>query len=230
MPLARDRQPPRPPPPGPPHDNRAGSENIELARNEAAQSDLFTMGSRSRTASRKTSGMTIPHIRNLTTADLSTVCEIQAACYGPSWLEPMEAFARKLEAAPGWSWMAWVNGAPAGYLIGLPVENIESPRLPALGSTEPIAAVNDATGFYLHDLAIAPHHRGTGVAPALFAAALQHAQSMQLQCMALVAVQDSVPYWQRFGFAPTPADTPALKAKLLTFGTHAEFMMRSVQE
>ncbi|HEX5311604.1 GNAT family N-acetyltransferase [Aquabacterium sp.] len=174
--------------------------------------------------------MTIPHIRNLTTDDLSTVCEIQSACYGPAWLEPIEAFTRKLEAAPGWSWMAWVNDVPAGYLIGLPIEEIASPRLPALGSTEPIAAVHRATGFYLHDLAIAPQHRGCGVAPALFATAQQFAQSIQLRQMALVAVQDSVPFWQRFGFTLTPADSPALKAKLLTFGTDAEFMMRRVQE
>lgn len=174
--------------------------------------------------------MTIPYIRNLTTDDLLTVHAIQASCYSAEFLEPVASFARKLEAAPSWSWLAQLDGLPAGYLVGLPVAHLKSPDIPALAGTASLPLVRQAEGFYLHDLAVPPQHRGKGVAPALFAAALQQAQTQQVRQMMLVAVQGSTDFWSRFGFEASPHPAPELQRKLRSFGDGAVFMTRTLRE
>ena len=52
----------------------------------------------------------------------------------------------------------------------------------------------------------------------------QHAQSMGLLNAYLVAVNESMPFWQRFGFRPV--DDPALAEKLRGYWT-ASYMVRA---
>mgnify|MGYP003346226438 CR=1 FL=1 len=81
------------------------------------------------------------------------------------------------------------------------------------------------TLLYLHDMAVAPEARSLGLASRLLAQLRQRAQALALPRLGLVAVQGSVPYWQRQGFAELAAMPAPLAAKLATFGPDASFMV-----
>ncbi|WP_263404838.1 hypothetical protein, partial [Pseudomonas aeruginosa] len=57
----------------------------------------------------------------------------------------------------------------------------------------------------------------------LLEAARTRAHAVGVEALVLVAVQGSVPYWTRHGFA-TVAPSPPIAAKLRTFGDDAHFM------
>ena len=54
--------------------------------------------------------------------------------------------------------------------------------------------------LYIHDLAVRQAHHGTGIATRLVQALLTLATELRLSRLALVAVQDSEPFWERWGF------------------------------
>ena len=160
-------------------------------------------------------------IRPMTPTDLPGVLAVQQRCYAPAFHEPPAAFASKLSGAPGTCWVA--ASAEEGiqaYLVSLPVD-VHS--LPALHAAQ-WHAPDQAHWLYLHDLAVAPLAQGRSLAPRLVAQAQRCARAMGLRQMVLVAVQGSVGFWQRQGFAAQtlPAGTP--KGKLDSFGPQAQFM------
>jgi N-acetylglutamate synthase-like GNAT family acetyltransferase len=82
------------------------------------------------------------------------------------------------------------------------------------------------TTYYIHDFAILSETRGTGAGSAFATAVITHARSLALPNVSLVAVNNSVPFWSRFGFEAV--DEPALRAKLRTYDAHARFMVCSL--
>lgn len=64
--------------------------------------------------------------------------------------------------------------------------------------------------------------------PRLVAQARQKAQALGLQQLVLVAVQDSVGFWSRLGFAEQPLPTGVAGDKLASFGAQARFMAAEV--
>jgi N-acetylglutamate synthase-like GNAT family acetyltransferase len=78
--------------------------------------------------------------------------------------------------------------------------------------------------LYLHDLAVAPGARKTGAARALVEAFLTQLRYLGLERASLVAVQNSAPYWQRYGFRAVPP-SDALKPKLASYGVDVQYMM-----
>lgn len=162
----------------------------------------------------------------MTPADLDAVLALQQRCYGVSFLESRAAFAAKLEVTAGLDccWMAWQSGAPCGYAVSLPVCEATLPALDAPCCERPVRP----TLLYLHDMAVAPETRSLGLAAQLLARLLQRTEALGLSRIGLVAVQGSVPYWQRQGFSEqTPLSGP-LAAKLASFGSEARFMSRGL--
>ena len=97
--------------------------------------------------------------------------------------------------------------------------------LPALNA--PIGALPDQPDtFYIHDLALLPVTRGVGAAGQIVAALTKHAQAMGFPTMSLVAVNGSVPFWERQGFVTE--DRPELTEKLAAYEDAARYMVKAL--
>lgn len=160
----------------------------------------------------------------MTPADLDAVLALQQRCYGVSFLERREAFAAKLAVTEGLAccWMARRDGEPLAYAVSLPVCDATMPVLDAPQCVRPGAP----TFLFLHDMAVAPEARSLGLATQLLGLLAQSAQAQGLKRLGLVAVQGSVPYWQRQGFDAPAALSAGLSAKLASYGGQARFLMR----
>ena len=160
------------------------------------------------------------------TNDLDAVIALQSTCYATPFHEPKQAFAAKLNAVPA---SAWVVDGPSGlwaYLVCLP---IAGDQLPALHATE-WHPPPSPQWLYLHDLAIHPDARGAGLAGVLLSKADELAFSQGWQALGLIAVQDSLAFWRKQGFAPTELPSPLIHAdKLASFGKEATFMLRRIK-
>lgn len=152
-------------------------------------------------------------------ADLPAVLQIQAACYTEVSPESLESLRAKLLACPSACFVASVEGETIGYLIALlwefsnpPVLNAENCHLPSMPDC-----------LYLHDLAVSPHARKGGAGRELVKTFLGFLRNAGMPRASLIAVQNSKPYWERFGFRVAPI-SDALKRKISTYGNDVEYM------
>lgn len=155
-------------------------------------------------------------------ADLSQVLSIQHRCYPHAYHEPLAAFENKLRSSAESAWLAVSGEEVQAYLVSLPVDEAHFPALHATNWVPP----KQAKWLYLHDLAVAPLHRGSGAGQRLIAQALSRSRALGLEGLALVAVQGSQPYWARQGFHEEAVGHAALREALRSFGDDAVFMMR----
>lgn len=162
------------------------------------------------------------HLHAMTPADLDAVLALQQRCYGVDFLERREAFAVKLAVTEGLDccWMVRRDGAPLAYAVSLPVCEATLPALDAPRCERP----PKTTLLYLHDMAVAPEARSLGLAARLLERLRERARALGLARMGLVAVQGSVPCWQRQGFAEPAVMSESLVAKLASFGDQARFL------
>jgi GNAT superfamily N-acetyltransferase len=160
-------------------------------------------------------------VRALCAQDLVAVHALQAQCYPAAYQEPVAAFAAKLAASPETAWGVdhpSQSGVLMAYLFCLPIEGLQ---WPALHATQAVAPVQ-ADGLYLHDLALHPDARGRGLGQALVSHARRWAVANKLLALRLIAVQGSVPYWQKLGFAALSEQAlRASSADLGSFGAQA---------
>jgi ribosomal protein S18 acetylase RimI-like enzyme len=159
-------------------------------------------------------------VRVMRIHDLPSVLAIQAICYTQIEPESRLSFESKLAASPDSCFIAELDGRVVGYLMALPWElagppalHLESCRLPPAPDC-----------LYLHDLAVEPAARAAGTGRALVEAFFVHLRSTDLVCASLVAIQDSIAYWQRHGFSPVPP-TIALRTKLASYGDNVHYMV-----
>ncbi|TAK94027.1 MAG: GNAT family N-acetyltransferase [Aquabacterium sp.] len=168
--------------------------------------------------------MTQALVRPMAQGDLAAVLSVQHQSYAAAFHEPIEAFASKWAASPDTCWVAEHEGAVCAYLVCLP---IEQRNLPALHATDFQKGMHP-DWLYLHDLAIGPVARGTGLAPQLVERALARAQAMALPAAGLIAVQGSSAFWRRFGFEIDASERLVSARKLASFGADAVFMSREL--
>jgi GNAT superfamily N-acetyltransferase len=114
------------------------------------------------------------------------------------------------------------KGAPVGYIISHPWTYAAPPALNSLLRALP----TPATTYYIHDIALLPEARGTGAAKIIIQQLIELARTFHLPNLSLVAVNNSVAFWQRHGFVLTPV--PALDAKLKSYDEAARFMVRAI--
>lgn len=159
------------------------------------------------------------HWRPLTQLDLPAVEAIAAAVH-PDFPEDAAVFAERQRLYPAGTRILELAGTPSGYVLSHPWRYR---HLPALNS--PLGTIPaDADTFYLHDLALLPTARGTGAAGRIVTDILDHARTAGFPSMSLVAVNGSVSFWSKHGFAVT--DAPELEQKLLSYEHAARFMVR----
>ena len=159
------------------------------------------------------------HWRALTTLDLPAVEAIAAEVH-PDFPEETAVFAELQRLYPDGTRLLELHGEPAGYILshpwrmgGVPALNSRLGGLPA-----------DADTYYIHDLALLPSARGSGAAALIVEEVIAHATRQGFASASLVAVNNSLPFWARHGFAPD--DRTDLTDKLRSYEAAARFMVR----
>lgn len=151
--------------------------------------------------------------------DLDAVSEIAAKVH-PGFFEADAVLAEKFELYRNGCYLLEVNEKPAGYVLSHPWRLGSLPALDTLLGAIPA----DADTFYIHDLALLPLTRGLGAAGQIVAALTKHAMAMDFATMSLVAVNGSVPFWEKQGFVVE--DRPDLADKLAAYEAEARYMVK----
>jgi len=163
-----------------------------------------------------------PIWRPMTEADLDGVLQVAAEAF-PDHPEDRACFANRLDLYPaGCRVLAEGAGQVSGYLVSYPWMLDAAPALNVLLPGLPEAP----EVYYLHDLALASRARGGGHAARGAALAIETARAAGLPAISLTAVNNAAPFWARQGFVPRTS--PALTAKLSSYGADAVYMIRPV--
>lgn len=153
---------------------------------------------------------------------LSQALRLQSDVYPSFLVEPENAFASRCATAAPYCLAAEVHDVLIAYLLahGWPRE-----------APPPVGAVLDpevrGDSLFLHDLAVSPAARGTGVGRALVDRAFTLARNDGLQRAELIAIEGAAPFWAGLGFAAT-MPSPALAAKVAGYGPRAQWMARAL--
>jgi ribosomal protein S18 acetylase RimI-like enzyme len=158
--------------------------------------------------------------RPMTAGDLSSVKALADVIH-PEFPETDAVFANRMALHAGGCEVLDGNDGLKGYVLSHPWQDRAPPPLDAV--LEPIASPST---YYIHDLALLAETRGSGAGTAIVGLLAARARTLGLPNMTLVAVNNSVHFWQRQGFTVT--DDPALGAKLLSYGDQARFMTRDL--
>lgn len=158
--------------------------------------------------------------RPLEAAELPAVCAIADRVH-LSYPEDDTVFAERQRLYPQGCALLELDGAVGGYAVTHPWHYGQPPALNVM-----LGALPDApTTYYIHDIAMLPETRGSGAGSAIVEAVLRHARETGCSNVSLVAVNSSVPFWSRFGFAIV--SDAALDAKLKSYDDAARFMVHA---
>lgn len=90
------------------------------------------------------------------------------------------------------------GGEVVGYVLAHPWPERTIPPLNKVYASLPPRS----DSLFIHDLALSPGARKTGLAQKLAQSVLQSGVELQLTSASLIAVQGSEGFWRRFGFTP----------------------------
>lgn len=163
-------------------------------------------------------------IRLMQQADIPAVITLQDSCYSDALYEPPALLAARLASATQSCWLAEnAAGELLAYLFSYP----SLPGKITVLATD-FAVANKPELLYLHDMAVSEQARGLGLAKMLLATAKQYAQQLGVTQLALVAVQGSVPYWQKQGFVVQDKLSQDAQAALNSYtGERAQYMLHT---
>ena len=157
--------------------------------------------------------------RAMTGYDFAAVFDIANKVH-PGFFEAQEVLAEKFELYRNGCYLLEVSEKPAGYVLSHPWTLGSLPALDTLlGAIPP-----DADTYYIHDLALLPLTRGVGAAGKIVAALTKHAHAMGYPTMSLVAVNNSIPFWEKQGFVVE--ERPELAGKLAAYEQAARYMVK----
>jgi len=152
-------------------------------------------------------------------SDLDAVMRIAADVH-PAFPEDREVMAERLALYPAGCRVLAAGTATLGYFLSHPWYHEELPALNSLLGAVP--ALTDT--YYLHDLALLPAARRSGLAGVVVRSIHHHARLKGYARQALVAVNGSVPFWRKQGFEWV--NVPALDEKLRSYEPEARYMVR----
>lgn len=158
----------------------------------------------------------------MTPSDLPSVAAIERESHNPLPPEGEAVFADRLAAFPSGCFAIGPEGAAEGYAIAHPWR---LGTVPALGLDRLVLPASPDC-LWLHDVALRPHRRGSGLIPALLVLLEGLARAHRLPALALTAVHDTATLWARHGFAPAPVGAAAA---LAAYGATATPMTRLVR-
>ena len=135
-------------------------------------------------------------VRQMIAADCTAIDTIQRQVYVPALQESPAVLRNKQALSPATCWvLADHQDILIGYLYAHYWADADTP--PPLDTEQ-----TEATGslLFIHDLTIAPSYQGLGLSRLLWQTFVRYAQTKQVTDWLLVAVNGSVPFWQRRGF------------------------------
>ena len=154
--------------------------------------------------------------------DLASVSRIGDVVH-PAYPESDAVIAERLRLFPeGCRTAVRPDGTAVGYSVAHPGTLFAPPALDtALGGLP-----DRADCLYLHDVALLPAARGAGLGGRLLDDLAAIARGHGLAVLALTAVNRSEPYWRRHGFSRSQGESPALAAKLASYGADAAYLVK----
>lgn len=135
-------------------------------------------------------------IRGIRSEDWSAIERIQAESYPREVLESVEALQSHWRVSCDTCIVAESEGQVVGYLLAHPWPMRMIPPLNKVYSVLP----DDSDSLFIHDLALSPVARKSGLAQDLVRSVLQAGAQLRLTTASLIAVQGSEGFWKRFGF------------------------------
>lgn len=159
--------------------------------------------------------------REMRPSDIDGVVSVARVAF-PNHPESRACFEERLALNPsGCFALSDEGGRIEGYLIAYPWTFGSAPALDSLIGALPA----EAELIYLHDLALAPAARGQKLAEAAVDRLVDR-MKIDWRRIALVAVNEAAPFWERQGFVVS--DDPAMAAKLASYGEDARYMVRNL--
>jgi len=150
--------------------------------------------------------------------DLPVVLQIADQVH-PDFPEDQTVFEERLRLYPAGASVLERDGALCGYLLSHPWHSGKPPALNSmLGRIPP-----GADRYYIHDLALLPSGRGTGMAREIIARVMADARTQAYPAISLIAVNGSTPFWSRFGFVVDESDQALAGAS--SYDTDARLMV-----
>lgn len=158
--------------------------------------------------------------RNLSVDDIESLVRVADKIH-PDLPESDEVFAERVKLFPeGCLGLVEDEGDElCGYAISHPIRRREPPALDSLLSE----IAPNADQYYIHDVAVLPKFRGSGLAQECIRKLLATAERFSTTC--LVSVYGTGSFWGRFGFVPPEIDE-VLKKKLVDYGDDAMYLER----
>jgi len=136
--------------------------------------------------------------------------------------EDLEILAERQRLYPDGCLLLVEDGTAIGYALTHPWRFGEPPPL-----NRPLGQLPDeATTYYVHDVALLPSTRGKGYAAQAAAMLIAHAREAGFDNLSLVAVNRSQAFWEKVGFRAVAV--PGLEAKLSSYGPDAVLMVQQV--
>lgn len=160
-------------------------------------------------------------IRAMQLRDVADVLRIQRACYVPHMNESRSVIEHRLAAAPDTAWVAERAGKIVAYLAAYPSS---LGKVTSLGGRFNVPVTADC--LYLHDLAVSPEVRRSGAGPMLLRRAWHAAGLIGLTHSALVSVQDSKLFWEKYGYRVAEDLVPEQQNNLASYGAPSWYMTR----
>lgn len=147
----------------------------------------------------------------------SAVLEIQAQAYSSVEPESLAVLKSKWYNSPESCFVYQQDESIVGYLLAHAWHSDVPPKL-----FQPLP--NETTGsiLFLHDLAVSKSALGRGVATMMYQHLHQHALLSAYQQIRLVALQNSVGFWQRQGFVCVDQNISS------SYGTDAYLMKKKL--
>lgn len=143
---------------------------------------------------------------------------VQAEVYHQVEPESTETLRSKWLASPASCFVARKGEAVLAYLLAHGWDSELPPKL-----YQPIAPATQGRFLFLHDLAVSHRAGGLGLGRRMVERLLAVARQRRFGQIRLVAVQGSVPFWQKMGFQPVPGVQPSR-----SYGGDATLMQRTL--
>lgn len=126
---------------------------------------------------------------------LNAIVLLQLQAYTDELAESADVLGSRIAHGGAHSFVATSGDALVGYVLAHRWPDHSSPGLGLVMEQTP----PDSTVIHLHDMAVAPEFRGSGIAQALLNALEQSALEV-VDSITLVAVQGAQNFWARVGF------------------------------
>lgn len=130
-----------------------------------------------------------------TTFYLDSILDIQKLCYSTDLIESNHVFKSILDLNQ--SWIALIGNKVIGYMLVHPWSQDHIPFL------NQVLCMESSESSFIHDLSVHPDYRNIGVATMLVQKTLNSKNRISL-----VAVQNSSPFWSKFGFHNIKREIP----------------------